>query len=103
MAKWINSFICRYKQHVGADLLEATGVTLERAWIVIEVFFVPELRRIDVNGDNNTFRVPACLLDETDVAGVQVTQRWHQCNVLVVMTPFLDVLLHFFFTARYLH
>ena len=99
----INRFILRHEQNVCANVFKAARVAFQRSRIVRKIFFVPELRWINVDRHDNAFRMFACQLDQPDMPGMQVAHRRHQGNMLVMMPPVGQLFLQLFLARDDFH
>ncbi len=91
------------EQNVGAHLLQATGVALQGARIVLEVLVRTELCRVDVDRYDDTLCVLTRRLHKTDMPGVQVTHRRHERDMLTCVPPLGEQLRQLGFALDNLH
>lgn len=86
-AKWIHGIHVRREYQVRCRRLQPSFVDLQRARVIVEVFTVSKLSRIDENTDNDAFGVFARKFHERDVTRMQVPHRWDQRHMLILLTP----------------
>jgi hypothetical protein len=80
----------RRPHHVHLGLLQQLAVGVEGARILVEVLVGPELQRVDEDADDHAFAQLARLVDQADVAGVQIAHGRHERDGLARAAPGLQ-------------
>jgi hypothetical protein len=91
----VNRHRLRVKNEAHTRLAAQLDIVLERPWILVEILFRTELRRVDEDRHDNELPLATCLFHQADMATMESAHRRYESNARSALTRQIHGLAHF--------